>query len=283
VVIPYGVLSGATILCTPYGIKWQDHVMTEEPSEWGTAEGRAMIELLWNPPAPSVRGPKQRLTVGQVVEEAMALAAEEGIDKLSMRTLATRLGVGAMSLYTYVPGREELFELMIDRAWAMRTKADPTLPWRDQVEHHAREAMEMYDRYPWLVRANLWRMPLGPHVLDAQEDLYRAVDVTGLPAYDVARVTSLVESFVFGVARSQIADRTVAAQTGVTADAYWESRMSFWSTYYTPERFPTMTRLWEAKAFDQPPDDPLEFGLERLLDGIELLVATRGAAGPSLT
>jgi AcrR family transcriptional regulator len=232
-----------------------------------------MIDLLWNPPPPPSKGPRQRLTLDRVVEAAMGLAADEGIDRLSMRALAARLGVGAMSLYTYVPGRDELFELMIDRAWAMRTKADASLPWRAQVEHHAREAMEMYDEYPWLVRANLWRMPLGPHVMDAQEDLYRAVEQSGLPPYDVVRVTSLVESFVFGVARSQIADRTVVAQTGISVDEYWESRMSFWGSYYQAERFPAMTRLWEAQAFDQVPDDPLEFGLARLLDGVAQRVA----------
>jgi AcrR family transcriptional regulator len=241
--------------------------------EWGTPEGRAMIELLWNPPGPSGRGPKKRLSLTRVVEEAMSLAAEEGVERLSMRALAQRLGVGAMSLYTYVPGREELFELMIDRAWAARTKADPIQPWRAQVEHHARQAWEMYETYPWMIHANMWRMPLGPHVLDAQEDLYRAVLASGLPFHDTARVSSLVESFVFGAARARITDQAVAAQTGVSADDYWDSRSSFWGTYYSAERFPTMTTLWEAGAFDEgTADDPLGFGLQRLLDGVELFV-----------
>lgn len=244
-----------------------------DPREWGTPEGRAMIELLWNPPAPASRGPKQRLTLDQVLGAAMEIAAEDGTDKLTMRALASRLGVGAMTIYTYVPGRDELFELMIDRAWATRRSADPSLPWRAQVEFHAREAWEMYERFPWLVQSNLWRMPLGPHVLDIQEDLYRAANLTGLPPVDVARVTGLVESHVFGCARSKITDTRVSASTGVSADDYWESRSSFWGTYYSPERFPTMTYLWEEKAFDQGVDDSFEFGLARLLDGVELLIS----------
>jgi AcrR family transcriptional regulator len=244
-----------------------------DPSTWGTAEGRAMVQLLWDPPAPPVRGPRQRLTLDQVVQAGMELAGAAGVDGLSMRALASKLGVGAMSLYTYVPGREELFELMIDRAWGDRRTADPSRPWRAQVEFIAGEAWAMYQRHPWLIRSNLWRMPLGPHVLDAQEDLYRAVSASGLPPYDVARVTQLVESHVFGVARSMITDTSVSAQTGVTADEYWDSRSSFWGTYYSADRFPTMTYLWESQAFDQRDDDPLAFGLERLLDGVELLVA----------
>ena len=241
-------------------------------SEWGTPEGRAMIELLWSPPSPSARGPKQRLSLGQVVDAAMALADTEGVDKLTMRALALTLGVGAMSLYTYVPGRDELFELMIDRAWASRGKPDPALPWRDQVEFHARQAWAMYERYPWLVRSNLWRMPLGPNVLDIEEDLYRAVRLTGLPPREIVRVKGLVESHVFGVARGKITDTSVSANTGISQDAYWESRSSFWETYYSAERFPTMTYIWERGGFDNGVDDDFEFGLGILLDGVELLV-----------
>ena len=243
-----------------------------DPQEWGTPEGRHMIRLLWDPPEPSGRGPRQRLTLDQVVQAGMTVASTDGVDKLSMRNVAARLGVGAMSLYTYVPGRDELFELMIDRAWAARSLPDPALPWRDQVEVHAREAWSMYERFPWLIRSNLWRMPLGPHVLDVQEDLYRAVSLTGLTDYEVVRVTGLVESHVFGVARSSITDTSVSANTGVTADDYWESRSSFWGTYYSAERFPTMTRIWESGAFDRSYSDEVEFGLARLLDGVELLI-----------
>ena len=252
----------------------EESVPADDPSEWGTPEGRHMIDLLWDPPEPAARGPKQRLTLDQVVEAGMAVAAELGVDKLSMRNVAGRLGVGAMSLYTYVPGRDELFELMIDRAWATRRMPDHEAPWREQVEFHAREAQAMYDLYPWLVRSNLWRMPLGPHVLDAQEDLYRAVNLTGLPPLDVARISNLVEGHVFGAARSRITDTRVSANTGITADEYWDSRASFWGTYYSQERFPTMTALWVAEAFEQPLGDD-GFGLKILLDGVEALIERR--------
>ena len=248
-----------------------------DPLTWGTPEGRHMIRLLWDPPTPAGRGPKQKLTLDQVVEAGMAVAAAEGVDKLSMRNVAARLGVGAMSLYTYVPGRDELFELMIDRAWSARKLPDQSLPWREQVEFHAREAWTTYQSYPWLIRSNLWRMPLGPHVMDVQEDIYRAVTLTGLPNPEVVRVAGLVESHVFGVARSVITDTSLSSNTGITADEYWDSRSSFWGTYYTPERFPTMTQIWESGAFDQPGGDEVEFGLARLLDGVELLIEKQAA------
>jgi AcrR family transcriptional regulator len=235
-----------------------------------------MVELLWNPPPPPARGPKQRLTLDRVVAAAVAVADRLGAAELSMRRVAQELGVGVMSLYTYVPGRDELFELMVDRAWGGRALPDRDLPWRAQVEFHAHEAWRMYQEHPWLIWSNLWRMPLGPHVLDVQEDLYRAVLLTGLDERTVAQVAGLVEAQVFGAARSAVTDTSLSARTGVTADDYWASRAGFWSTYYSPQRYPAMTRIWTAGGFDgEYPGDPWQLGLRLLLDGVERLVAER--------
>lgn len=246
--------------------------MTEQ-EQWGTSEGQAMIELLWDPPPPPRRGPRQRLTLDRVVEAGMAVAARS-VDELSMRKVAQELGVGAMSLYTYVPGRDELFELMVDRAWATRTLPDAGLPWRAQAESHAHEAWRMYREHPWMISSNLWRMPLGPHVLDVQEDLYRAVLLTGLAPATVVRSAGLIESHVFGAARAAITDTSQASRTGVTQDDYYSARAGFWGTHFSEERFPTMLTLWNAGGFDdENPGGDWEFGLGLLLDGIERLAA----------
>ena len=70
------------------------------------------------PQQPPVRGPKPRISLTDVVAAGVAIADAEGMAALSMRKVANRLGVGAMSLYTYVPGRSELVELMIDRVYS---------------------------------------------------------------------------------------------------------------------------------------------------------------------
>lgn len=255
--------------------------MDEPDMTFGTPEGQAMIDLLWNPPPPPARGPKQKLSLDHVLTGAMEVAGTLGIDELSMRKVARHLGVGAMSLYTYVPGKDELFELMIDRAWADRALPGRDGTWREQVEFHAHQAWQMYQEHPWLIHANLWPMPLGPHVLDAQEDLYRAVALTGLDETTVGRVANLVESHVFGAARGAVTDTSVSARTGVTTDDYWESRAGFWTTYYTPERFPTMTRIWEKGGFDEEhPHTTWEFGLALVLDGVERLADTAQSSPP---
>ncbi len=248
-----------------------------DPSTWGTPEGRRVIELLWNPPGPGARGPRQRISLDLLVHTAITLADREGFDALSMRGLAKELGVGAMSLYTYVPGRAELFELMIDRAYAEREIPDAARGWRERYAAHARAALDMYRRHPWLVHSNLWRLPIGPHVLDVSEDMLRVGAEAGLDADTRVRVASLLESYIFGIARGEIADRTEVGRTGLSRDDYWEARSSFWGTYFDPNRFPTILITWEAGAFDAAdgPDRDLTFALDLILDSVERLIPGR--------
>lgn len=249
-----------------------------DPAGWGTPEGRRMIELLWEPPGPGRRGPRQKVTLDEVVAAAIALADADGFEALSMRGLARHLGMGAMSLYTYVPGRAELFELMIDRAYAERRRPDPDLGWRERYTGHAREALAMYRRHPWLVHANLWRLPLGPGVLDVNEDMLRIGADVGLGPELRVRVASLLESYIFGIARGEIADRTEVARTGESRDAYWAARSGFWGSHFDPRRFPTMLATWEQGGFDvegiEDPERDLGFALDLILDGVQRLLGS---------
>ena len=121
-----------------------------------------------------------------------------------MRGWPSQLGVGAMSLYTYVPGKAELFELMIDRAygeraWPTRGSAGGALG-----RALAGQALAMYRRHPWLVHTNLWRLPLGPHVLDVNEEMTAR---SRRPACRLQRVRVASEPDrpdIFGIARSEM-------------------------------------------------------------------------------
>jgi hypothetical protein len=69
----------------------------------------------------------------------------------------------------------------------------------------------------------------------------------------------------------------VSARTGVTADDYWASRAGFWTTYYSQERYPAMTRIWTAGGFDDEyPGAAWQLGLKLLLDGVERLTGVTG-------
>jgi len=76
------------------------------------------VELLWRRQEPGRRGPKQRLSTEEVVQTAIRLADADGLEALSMRKVAQEMGVTPMSLYTYVPSKAELADLMFDRVLA---------------------------------------------------------------------------------------------------------------------------------------------------------------------
>ncbi|GAA3706081.1 TetR/AcrR family transcriptional regulator [Microlunatus aurantiacus] len=238
--------------------------------ELGTEQGRRILRLLWEPaPAAPSRGPKPKLTLEDVVDAGVAIADADALAQLSMRRVAARLGVGAMSLYTYVPGRDELLELMVNRVHAELGPSAGGLSWRAEVEHQVGERWRMYERHPWLLDLNTARLPVGPHVLDADEALYAALQRAGLRGTDVVSSSNLILWQLLGAARSQITDSDQARRTGTSAEAYWESRASFWSTYFDEGRYPTMAAVWEAGGFDDDQAYAFDRLLARLLDALE--------------
>ena len=246
--------------------------MTEQQP--GTPEGRRVVELLWAPTQQTPgRGPKPRLTLDDVVAAGVAIADEAGLAALSMRKVASRLGVGAMSIYTYVPGRSELIELMIDRVYGEHQRPDAKLPWRQRIEQWARETWRIYSAHPWLLDYNMARLPIGPHVLDVSEALYAALGDAGFDGTENVAMSNLIQWQLLGAARSMISDADEARHTGVSAEAYWDSRASFWGTYFDWNRYPAMAAIWEAGGFDDPAGSNFERMLDRLLSGIQQLAA----------
>jgi AcrR family transcriptional regulator len=241
----------------------------------GTLEGRRVVELLWAPSQqPPVRGPRPRISLADVVAAGVAIADTEGMAALSMRKVANRLGVGVMSLYTYVPGRSELVELMIDHVYSEQALPDPERPWQQRIEQWARETWRIYGAHPWLLDYNMARLPVGPHVLDVSEALYAALLAAGFTAAENVAISNLIQWQLLGAARSMISDADEARHTGVSAEAYWDSRASFWATYFDWNRYPTMAAIW-----DDPAGWDFERMLHRLLTGIEQLAMVSEESG----
>lgn len=250
-------------------------------SEHGTPEGCRVIELLWDAPAdgsgPKPKGPKPKTTLAGVVTAGIAIADAEGLEPLSMRKVAGELGIGAMSLYTYVPGRSELIELMIDTVYGELEPLPADQPWRTRLEVWCRGMWRLYLAHSWLLDHNLSRMPIAPHVLDVEEALYAALADAGFGGAQNVSLANVVRWQLYGAARTTIGDSTEERRTGVSAEAYWDSRSSFWETYFDYGRFPTMAAIWEAGGFDDPAGWEVEPMITQLLDSIAELAerATR--------
>ena len=240
----------------------------------------ARFAPLWDPPAASTRGRPPRVSRSEVIDAAVAIADAAGLEAVSMRSVAKSLGVGTMTLYSHVPGRDELVDAMIDRAYADFDLPEPGRPWRPALEHYAHGYWQLLRTHPWLLDVNVWRLPLAPHVLEADEAGYRCLVDTGLAATQVVETIAIVNNTVTGLARSAAAEAADETRQGVDYTTYWEATGDFWENTFDPARFPTMTRLWTVGAFDAGAT-PFELRLGSLLDTIDLLVVHRRERGPA--
>ena len=127
----------------------------------GQGDPRRTMELLWDltPQSPATpRGPKPALTVADIVAAATDIADTEGFEAVSMRAVGERLGRTAMALYTYVPGKAELVDLMLDRALGeLDITYDLAEGWRPAARRWALDSWDFYLRHPWLHQ--VWASP----------------------------------------------------------------------------------------------------------------------------
>ncbi|GAB3431941.1 TetR/AcrR family transcriptional regulator [Flindersiella endophytica] len=247
--------------------------MTTEYS--GTGDPERTLALLWRKlPLPS-RGPKPKLTVDQIVRAAISVADAEGLTALSMRRVAAELGVGVMSLYTYVPSKAELLEVMLDEVIGEPDRPGPEGgDWRSRLEAAARAEWRMYQRHPWVLQVSTVRPPLGPGVMRAYEDLLATIDGVGLDELQMFRIANLVSDYVKGAARSAVEWTLAEQSTGLSHDEWWLARVPFIESYAEGD-YPVSSRLAEAELYIPDPAGDFDFGLQRLLAGIEQLIESQ--------
>ncbi|VTR77697.1 TetR/AcrR family transcriptional regulator C-terminal domain-containing protein [Cellulomonas hominis] len=253
----------------------------------GTGDPARSMALLWrdHEPAPRGRGAAAGLSVDRVVGAAVEVADAEGIGALSIRRVATALGVGAMSLYTYVPGKGELLDLMVDAVLGELPGLVGELApgdWRARLEAVARGSWALYERHPWLLHVGASsRPPLGPNVMAKYELELRAVDGAGLGEVDMDAVVTLVNGFVAGAARGVVEQAQAGAASGTTELEWWRATEPFVTRVFDPQKYPTVARVGpvagQAQQAAYDPRRAFEFGLERLLDGIAVLVERANA------
>src|SRR5260370_1284644 len=150
--------------CTAYSTNAREDVPM--PAEHSSAGDPARtLELLWREPGPagSRRGPRQGLSAGRVAAAAIALADSDGLGSVTMRAVAQVLGVVPMSLYTYVPGKAELLDLMLDTVYRQMPRGDLSgLPWRERLAAVAQENRDLFTLHPWIAGISTSRPPPTP-------------------------------------------------------------------------------------------------------------------------
>ncbi|NDU77795.1 TetR family transcriptional regulator [Actinomadura sp. DSM 109109] len=244
----------------------------------GAGDPKRTLELLWGVRERPRRGPKPRLTAEEIVRAAIRLADAEGLDGLSIRRIAEELGVSPMSIYTYVPGKAELIDVMIDRAFGELVPPDHE-SWRARLEHIARDNWALFHRHPWLLQITTTRPPLGPNTCAKFEYELRAVDGLGLGDVEMDSVVALVTGFAESSARVSVSAAGAERRSGMTDEQWWEASAPLLETLVSEDDYPLGTRVGAAVGREYgsavAPGRAFEFGLARVLDGIEVLISSR--------
>ena len=246
------------------------------------------IYLLWgHRPSPGRSG----LTVPAIVTAGIEIADVDGLDAVSMRKVADRLGVGAMSLYGHVPGKDDLTALMVDAVCAELygddgngggdvAAASRVGDWRAAMRFVAERNWALYQRHPWLLDIRSSRPTLGPHVSRKYEVELRPLDGIGLSDVEMDAALTLVLSHVDSTARAHRNVSRTRTESGMSDAEWWAVVAPVLDQVMADDDLIVSARIGGAVGaqFDaaQHPEHALTFGLDTILAGIQARITSPG-------
>jgi AcrR family transcriptional regulator len=224
-------------------------------------------------PPPGKRGPKPAFSVERIVEAAMTLADAEGFAELSMPKIAGRLGISANALYRYVSSKDELLVLLGEAAVGPPpTSITGRDGWRQGAAAWVHALLGRYRRHPWLLEMAVRGAPMTPNLLRWLEVLLAAMSGTGLGNKDLLGCAVLLDGYARSTAtleRNLRESTTPAVQSTAIAE--------FLGPLLQERGFPNVLAVMSAGDYTdddlaESELDDIDFGLTRILDGIELMI-----------
>jgi AcrR family transcriptional regulator len=245
-------------------------VAATKDSRFGEQAGA--VDLLWGPRPQPTRGPKPALSLDRIAQAGIEVADADGLAAVSMQRVAGELGFTKMALYRYVPGKAELIALMVDTA----AGAPPLLDggsdgWRAQLGRWARRLLAVLKRHPWLLDATVGPRIMGPNELGWLEHAVAALDGTGLDGGERMDAVVVILGHV----------RTIAQQSRTATDTRQDNPEEQLGAVIAEllrthgDRYPALTEALASAMRHGSHDKALEFGLERIFDGLGVLIARR--------
>lgn len=235
---------------------------------------RRRSQLLWEDRSRPTRGPKPALTPDDVVAAAIAIADADGLGALTMQAVSAKLGYTTMAVYRYFPNKEALYDAIVDAGMGLPPR--PTAPpgdWRAAVTELAHAKRAMLCSRPWLAELPFVAAPHGPNWLSWHEAVMEAFSGTGLNPADLGQMLSAVDGYTRGASDTAIS--LARARARGTSDAEWAAAVGAdLGRAIGDPRFPRFAALLTAPSDGRPRtlEETFDFGLQRLLDGIELYI-----------
>ncbi|MFD4675636.1 TetR/AcrR family transcriptional regulator [Lentzea sp. NPDC058450] len=235
------------------------------------------LDVLWgrlDEPAPE---PRLGLSLARIVRAAVEAADAGGLDEVSMAKIAKQLGFTTMSLYRHVKSKNEILLLMLDSVAAVPAELDePCDDWRAGLRRWCRAQWTMLHTHSWIVHLPITGPPVTPNQLAWTDRALRVLAGTGLSESDKVGVVLLAANYMLTTAR--LSTDLGSSASGESVAAY----SALLGGLVEAQRFPALRTAVDAGAFDYPAGTAAEerqlgyeFGLDRILDGVEVLVRSR--------
>jgi AcrR family transcriptional regulator len=226
--------------------------------------------VIWARPERPARGPQPSLRRDQIARAAIEIADAEGIEAVSMRKVAAKVGAGTMSLYRYVSRKDDLIDLMGDAVMAeLDLPEEPSGDWRADTVEIAKRNRALYLRHPWAVTLGLARPSLGPNQLRVLEYALRVLDGLGLGIDDLMGIGSTLSAYVRGYVQAELAEVEAQRRTGMDEDQWRLMMRPYVESLLESGRYPMLTRVI-VEGEDPDLDVAFEQGVNRILDGLLL-------------
>jgi AcrR family transcriptional regulator len=226
------------------------------------------VELLWGTRPQPKRGPKPAMSIEAIAQAGIEIADAEGLAAVSMQRVAADLGFTKMSLYRYVPGKAELVALMADMAVGAPPDPPVGAGWRQRLDAWSRALLPGFAAHPWALEATTGPRVVGPNELAWMESAIAALDGTGLRGGERMDAVVVLVGHV----------RTIAQQSATSPGGKPEQQMGAILVELLRqhgERFPAVHAALTESIASGTQDQALDFGLDRILDGLGVLIAER--------
>lgn len=185
------------------------------------ADEKTVLGSVWLRAEPS--GTRAPLSRDDIVRAAIGILDREGLEKLSMRRMATELGTAATSaLYWRVANKNDLLELAVDTVLGVALIATDDGDWRDQLTTLAHAAYEVLAAHPWAPQLLASHAGLGPNYQAYAERILLILKSAGFKGVYLDAAVSAVFHYVIGAAVTDAAWTATVRRSGLT-DQDWAS------------------------------------------------------------
>ncbi|MEQ4718586.1 MULTISPECIES: TetR/AcrR family transcriptional regulator C-terminal domain-containing protein [unclassified Nonomuraea] len=208
---------------------------------------------------------REPLNRERVLDAALELADEEGLQGLAMRRLAKKLGVEAMSLYNHVSNKADILDGIAERVFGQVERPDPALPWHEQVREVALSMYRVFGRHPAVPLALVTDQsnPTSVRALEPLDALVGALFQAGFDDVGAWRALGAVNSLVFGSLLL-----STGGFTGEPGAHAGEPGVSAYVREMDPVRLPHFSRLLRSTRQGVHPEADFEQALDMLIRGL---------------